>query len=245
MAIVNCLECNQKISDKAITCPHCGNPMNIITNEIENNSELFSFPNLPANLEKGEEIEYSTFYGQYNNNENSNHTLTKSGVVTIGNFENGIEISVNHDYGIQKLEIHKKQIISVKQTSLSEIKEIDKSVIGRAFVGGLIMGPIGAIVGGISGVGSNKKNKEKYYLVINYWSNVTKSIQTLIISGAKINITSFIRVFENDIEYMKVLKKIHEESGKWTKDSTFGLIALIIIIVSIIVILISFWNWLW
>lgn len=27
MAIVNCSECNKEVSDKAATCPHCGNPM--------------------------------------------------------------------------------------------------------------------------------------------------------------------------------------------------------------------------
>ena len=28
MALINCPECDKEISDKAISCPHCGNPMN-------------------------------------------------------------------------------------------------------------------------------------------------------------------------------------------------------------------------
>lgn len=28
MALINCPECRKEISDKALSCPHCGNPMN-------------------------------------------------------------------------------------------------------------------------------------------------------------------------------------------------------------------------
>lgn len=28
MALINCPECGKEISDKAVSCPHCGNPMN-------------------------------------------------------------------------------------------------------------------------------------------------------------------------------------------------------------------------
>ena len=28
MALINCPECGKEISDKAASCPHCGNPMN-------------------------------------------------------------------------------------------------------------------------------------------------------------------------------------------------------------------------
>ncbi|AZI21523.1 zinc-ribbon domain-containing protein [Chryseobacterium taklimakanense] len=27
MALINCTECNKEISDKALTCPYCGNPI--------------------------------------------------------------------------------------------------------------------------------------------------------------------------------------------------------------------------
>lgn len=45
---------------------------------------------------------------------------------------------------------------------LKEITEKDKSVIGRAVVGGLIFGAVGAIVGGMSGIG--KKEIQKFCL---------------------------------------------------------------------------------
>lgn len=40
-----------------------------------------------------------------------------------------------------------------------QIVEKDKSVIGRAVVGGVLLGPVGAVVGGMSGIGTNKNEK--------------------------------------------------------------------------------------
>lgn len=45
----------------------------------------------------------------------------------------------------------------MKFISHKQLGTEDKSVIGRAVVGGLLLGPLGAVVGGISGVGSKTK----------------------------------------------------------------------------------------
>lgn len=37
MALITCPECGEKVSDKSISCPHCGYPMENI-----NNSQLYS-----------------------------------------------------------------------------------------------------------------------------------------------------------------------------------------------------------
>ncbi|MBD3107907.1 hypothetical protein IEO70_05970 [Bacillus sp. AGMB 02131] len=70
------------------------------------------------------------------------------------------------------------QITDIEAFTEEQIKEKDKSVVGRAVVGGLLIGPLGAIVGGISGIGSKKKKKSKLFVVINYISKdgETKSI---------------------------------------------------------------------
>lgn len=47
--------------------------------------------------------------------------------------------------------------------------EKEKSVVGRAVVGGLLLGPVGAIVGGMSGIGTKTqvtKGKTTLYMVI-------------------------------------------------------------------------------
>lgn len=62
------------------------------------------------------------------------------------------------------------QLIDCATISDKTIIEKDKSVIGRAVIGGILTGGLGAIVGGMSGLGSKKKVKETHYLVINYRS---------------------------------------------------------------------------
>jgi len=49
-----------------------------------------------------------------------------------------------------------------------ELVEKEKSVIGRAVVGGALLGPLGAVVGGMSGVKNKQVTKEKCFMVIDY-----------------------------------------------------------------------------
>jgi len=60
------------------------------------------------------------------------------------------------------------KIVGVAQTTEKEIREKGKSVIGRAAIGAVLLGPLGAIVGGISGTGKKEKSKTKFYVIINY-----------------------------------------------------------------------------
>lgn len=50
----------------------------------------------------------------------------------------------------------------------TEIIEKSKSVGGRAVAGGLILGPLGALVGGMTGIGDKKKKETTVYAIINY-----------------------------------------------------------------------------
>ena len=74
----------------------------------------------------------------------------------------------------------------VDRDSLAKMIKKDKSVIGRAVVGCLLLGPLGAIVGGISGIGTKTKRiKKSEYLVISFWSETSRRPQTLLFSGEK------------------------------------------------------------
>lgn len=63
-----------------------------------------------------------------------------------------------------------EKIKSIKEITDKEVIEKNKSVVGRAAVGTLIAGPLGTIVGGLSGTGSNKEVKEKRIVTIGYES---------------------------------------------------------------------------
>lgn len=56
----------------------------------------------------------------------------------------------------------------INETTDKEIIEKDKSVVGRAAVGTLLAGPLGAVIGGISGAGSKKETKETQIITIGY-----------------------------------------------------------------------------
>ena len=98
-----------------------------------------------------------------------------SGINLFGE-EEIIQATIEEDNIVFKLVADKKKmaklsidkINSVRIFTEKEIIEKDKSVVGRAVAGTLIAGPLGTIVGGISGVGSKKKKKNFRILAINY-----------------------------------------------------------------------------
>ncbi len=60
------------------------------------------------------------------------------------------------------------KITNVRLTSDVEIIEKSKSVGGRALAGGLVLGPAGALFGGLSGIGSKTERKVSNYILISY-----------------------------------------------------------------------------
>lgn len=104
------------------------------------------------------------------------------------------------------------QIIPVDRFQYSEhvietemkLTEHQKSVILRALAGGILLGPIGAIVGGISGVGSKKKEEEKEqnYIQISYTNKEGDFIQALFL-------TKYNQAFCKGLA-----KKINDETGR-------------------------------
>jgi hypothetical protein len=73
--------------------------------------------------------------------------------------------------------IKEKKIIKIEQITdvyygvQKDIVEVNKSVIGRAVVGGLLFGDVGAIVGAVSGIGTKKKQEARWVFIISYTEN--------------------------------------------------------------------------
>ena len=194
MALIVCPECAKEVSDRAKTCPNCGFPLDSSPSPADlNDSDLLQFPELPPNLNIGKQIvnwgNDAAIDGVFQLDENV--VEIPSGKVKVVLHTHGIRIA-NGIY-VPILDIHNSQIISIKQTTKAELVNLDKSVIGRAVVGNLILGPLGAIIGGMSGIGSKQQVQDKSYLVLNYWDIKTRSTQTLLISGNKASIYLFIK----------------------------------------------------
>lgn len=70
----------------------------------------------------------------------------------------GISISYIHGFSATRFALLFEGIVYWSIENKEAIFETkSKSVIGRAVIGGLILGPVGALVGGVSGIGDKKK----------------------------------------------------------------------------------------
>ncbi len=61
-----------------------------------------------------------------------------------------------------------QSIKNIKISTEKEVTEKERSVIGRAAVGGLLLGPVGAIVGGLSGAKNKKNTTQNEFLVVDF-----------------------------------------------------------------------------
>lgn len=61
-----------------------------------------------------------------------------------------------------------ESIVKTEYLSEKEIIEKSKSVVGRATTGALLFGPVGALIGGMSGIGKSQKQVSHLYYVIHY-----------------------------------------------------------------------------
>lgn len=118
---------------------------------------------------------------------------------------NAVEVSLT-DLGLRiKSRINKEKlpvtinygdITAANCVSEKEILEKSKSVIGRAVVGGVLLGPLGSIIGGMSGIGNKSKSETKYYMVLN---TKDENVISFEIIGASLHWDDFIRELRTKI----------------------------------------------
>lgn len=85
----------------------------------------------------------------------------------------------------------------------SEIETISGSPLSRALVGGFILGGIGAIAGGLSGLQSSQVSKKGYYLIINYINKDNNEVNIVLFTGEnhKGEIYKFYNRINNKVNY--------------------------------------------
>ena len=74
-------------------------------------------------------------------------------------------------FGKQEAKLNYNQITDVFYGMETEIIQKEKSPIGSAFVGGLLFGGAGAVVGAVSGSTPKTKKENHFYFIITYLSS--------------------------------------------------------------------------
>lgn len=210
MALIKCPECGNDVSSSAIACPKCGYPIanlpmnngdSEITNQNNSNSEDIvvkePFPSLPTVMNVGKQIVNwgldAAIQDAYYVSEINYTQYIKEGKVTITAHTNGICIQSGLDF----FYISHEQLIEMKFITHEQLKTEKKSVIGRAVVGGILLGPLAAVVGGVSGIGTKTKKIGSYLLVITFWDVYSHQVQTIFIC-TKIESVNFIKKVESE-----------------------------------------------
>jgi len=110
-------------------------------------------------------------------------------------------------YKIPPVSLKYENILNIASVSEKDIIEKNKSTVGRAIVGGVVLGPLGAIVGGMSGIGTNKGNQVNYYTVINYQVDGEVKVLSFKVFGFA-NWTGFIQSVKSRIKVKELENEI-------------------------------------
>lgn len=118
--------------------------------------------------------------------------------VTINNSLNKLIIkSVLNKNSVAELPL--ERIKDARKVTDQQITEANKSVIGRAVVGTLLLGPLGAVIGGMSGIGTKtKKSPQKNFVIITYTSDGNGKTLVFEIVGASIGWEKFLSELPKD-----------------------------------------------
>ncbi|EJO5349569.1 hypothetical protein NRP93_003751 [Clostridium botulinum] len=88
--------------------------------------------------------------------------------ITLNNENECLTINSKIFKNIPDVNLKYEKIIDANIITRHELVKQSKSVVGRAAVGGLLLGSLGATVGAMSGTGTKTDDQIEYYFVVNY-----------------------------------------------------------------------------
>lgn len=186
MALIDCFECSKQISSMALVCPYCGCPISA-SNLVANKPDRM--PILPENLYVHTAVFGFGTPGGVNGY--VSHACEIPGVrlgdrVSIKRLKEGLYI---HDLYEKMAVVHFAQVVSAEYVDGMSVKSESKSVLGRAAVGAVLLGPFGAVVGGMSGL--SKKQKAIDGMRLTFWSVDAKRYDTLLLETESYGLRNF------------------------------------------------------
>lgn len=231
MALINCPECENKISDKADTCLHCGYPVAKLRYkkparkkkiEVERTIDP-RFPKVPEIMGIGKRLSLYTskynFRGKIKYDDNINFDFIRQCNLELSICQFGLIISefLGNNTGLNpiKLKLHFSLIISLKKANLLQAqlhrsaKKLDIPLKEMLFCDSTTLKK--------DSIWLNIKRQEwknTHILVVNYWNVEYKFPTTLVIRGSKSKISRFIDSFKMaKSNYELGIKNIPDKKG--------------------------------
>lgn len=162
MALINCIECGREISEKATHCVHCGCP--IAAPAERQDIPTYSKPALPNNIDSlGFKKQGMASYLEFPCHvviSNSDGELSDPKGSKLSLYQRGFEVG---GFGLNY-----NQVVDWKVVDSDSIMEADKSPLLRAALGGVLLGGVGAIVGGVSGLSKKQRSYDKLLSLVVY-----------------------------------------------------------------------------
>lgn len=189
MELVICDKCGLPNTDKDKYCNFCVHLLS--TGALDSASgQVSNGPRLPANLNLGEQVSMWSTTRSINCQVSTDDVQSgrrSSGTLMIDRCEFGLRIFVASDSSFIK--IHYSQIAQTGYVAAVKIEEKNKSVLGRAAIGAVLLGPVGAIVGGISGTSKNRTSTDGLY--IKFWDTKESRYEVLGMESSSASLQSF------------------------------------------------------
>jgi hypothetical protein len=213
MALFDCPECNANISDKAIACPKCGCP---IEQRIQTLDDMFTKPTLAKDLtvvaspfQKNSRPTLKQISGYFSSEANPD-IYAKDGDLNIAMNELGLVISSGL---LAAYAIHFSQLVDISIENQKSIINKERAVLGRAALGGVLLGGAGAIVGAISGQGRLKSKLYDGVLILTYLEpSKDKLIQLILVIELSTN-NAAIELIKSHLNNYHADKHLAAEGG--------------------------------
>lgn len=208
------------------------------TDQLSNNDSL---PKLATDLRIGNIVDKikpgSILTGIYDEMTNKLPNL-ESGKAIIELHTHGIRISVSTG----KFDIHNSQIVSIEKKTSAEIIQSTKFAYGKASLGGLIAGPIGIFLGGISGNSIRNDVNVNTFLIINYIDPVMLDEDSIIIfCDNNQPIKQFIKYREQEI-YKNITQRRLPQKERISTSMIIAIVSFILLIITFSITFIMLFN---